>query len=100
MATIRVSANELRARAEQLNEMNNSLKAKVEEFDSSAQSLAAQWEGEARDAFLNAVNQDKAQMENFIAVITSFYQVLLQMVQNYEQAESKNLDIAITRTYG
>ena len=100
MATIRVSANELKARAEQLNEMNNSLKAKVEEFDSSAQSLAGQWEGEARDAFLNAANQDKAQMENFIQVINEFYQKLLYMAQNYEATERKNVDIAITRTYG
>ena len=100
MATIRVSANELKVRAEQLNEMNNSLKAKVEEFDSCVQALAAQWEGEARDAFFAAATADKEKMENFISVIDSFYNVLLQMVQSYEQAESKNLEIANTRTYG
>ena len=100
MALIRVSANELRARAEQLNEMNNSLKAKVEEFSASADSLAAQWEGEARDAFANACAQDKAQMENFIQVIQQFYQALIAMAQAYENAESKNLEIASNRTYG
>ena len=100
MALIRVSANELRARAEQLNEMNNTLKAKIEEFSASSDALAAQWEGEARDAFANACTQDKAQMDNFVQVIQQFYQALIAMAQAYENAESKNLEIASTRTYG
>lgn len=100
MPMIRVTANELRARAEQLNQMNASLKAKVEEFDSCVQALAAQWEGEARDAFFAAANADKEKMENFIAVINEFYQRLLYMAQNYEATERKNTEIATTRTYG
>ena len=100
MALIRVSANELRARAEQLNEMNNTLKAKIEEFSASSDALAAQWEGEARDAFANACTQDKAQMDNFVQVIQQFYQALIAMAQAYENAESKNLEIASNRTYG
>ena len=96
MATIRVSANELKARAEQLNEMNQSLKAKVEEFESAA----GQWEGEAKEAFLAAAKQDLEQMLNFIQVILEFYQKLLYMAQNYEATERKNLEIATTRSYG
>ena len=100
MATIRVSANELKARAEQLNEMNQSLKAKVDEFESAVQALAGQWEGEAKEAFLAAAKQDLEQMLNFIQVILEFYQKLLYMAQNYEATERKNLEIATTRSYG
>ncbi len=100
MAQIKVSANELKARAEQLNEMNNTLKAKVDDFRTSADALAAQWEGEARDAFVNACNQDQEQMNTFIQVIQEFYQRLLFMAQNYEATERKNVEIATTRTYG
>ncbi len=99
MALIRVSAEELKARAEALNEANQGLKAKVQEFESSAQTLAGQWEGEARDAFVNAYTQDKTQMDNFITVIQDFYQKLIYMAQNYDAAERKNVDIATTRNY-
>ena len=99
MATIRVSANELKARAEQLNEMNQSLKAKVEEFENAVQALAAQWEGEAKDAFLAAAKQDLEQMLNFIQLIEAFIQALLEMARKYEEAERRNTEIAATRNY-
>ncbi len=99
MAIIRVSANELKARAEQLYMENESLKSKTAEFEAAAQALAAQWEGEARDAFINACNMDKEQMDNFTAVIENFYQALLYIVKQYEEVEEQNLNIATTRSY-
>ncbi len=99
MATIRVSANELRVRAEQLHSENASLSSKIEEFEAAAQALAAQWEGEARDAFVNACNMDKEQMDNFSAVIEAFYQALLEIAKKYEEAEDANLNIATSRSY-
>lgn len=99
MALIRVTAEELKNRAEMLNQQNTGLKAKVEEFEAASQALVAQWEGEARDAFVNAYTQDKAQMDNFSTVIQDFYQKLLYMAQNYDAAERKNVDIATTRNY-
>ncbi len=99
MATIRVSANELRARAEELNDLNATLKTMVEEFDSASQALAAQWEGEARDVFVNACTMDKEQMYNFMTVINEFYQALLNVAKMYEEAEERNLDIASSRSY-
>ncbi len=99
MSQIKVSASELKIRAERLNEMNATLKTKVDEFQSSANALAVQWEGEARNAFVDACNQDQEQMNNFIQVIQAFYQSLLTMAQKYEEAEIKNVEIANTRTY-
>ncbi len=99
MATIRVSANELRVRAEQLHEENADLKNKIDEFNEVADALAAQWEGEARDAFINACNMDRSQMDNFSAVIDAFYQTLLDMAKKYEEAEDVNVNIATSRAY-
>ena len=99
MALIRVTAEELKNRAEMLNQANAGLKAKVGEFEAASQALAAQWEGEARDAFVNAYTQDKTQMDNFSTVIDDFYQKLLYIAQNYDAAERKNVDIATTRNY-
>ncbi|MCR4813250.1 MAG: WXG100 family type VII secretion target [Lachnospiraceae bacterium] len=100
MALIRVTAEELKNRAEMLNEANANLKAKIQEFEAASQALAAQWEGEAKDAFVNAYTQDKAQMDNFSNVITDYYQKLSYIAQNYDAAERKNTDIATTRNYG
>lgn len=99
MALIRVTAEELKNRAEMLNQANTGLKAKVSEFEAASQALAGQWEGEARDAFVNAYTQDKTQMDNFSTVIDDFYQKLLYIAQNYDAAERKNVDIATTRNY-
>lgn len=99
MALIRVSATELKNRAEQLNQANSNLKAKVEEFESAAQALANQWQGEARDAFVAAYSQDKVQMNNFINVINEYYQKLIATADLYDRAEQKNVDIATTRNY-
>ena len=99
MALIRVTAEELKNRAEMLNQQNTGLKAKVEEFEAASQALAAQWEGEARDAFVNAYTQDKSQMDNFIRVLDEFYQALLRVCQNYSDAETKNIETATTRNY-
>ena len=97
MATIRVSANELRARAQQLANLVAALKALLEEFDAAVEALAAQWEGEARDAFLNAAKQDKAQIENLIKFIEQFIQALLEIARKYEEAEQRNFDLALER---
>ena len=100
MGLIRVSPLELRQRANMLAEANHSVRAKVDEFELSCHALAGQWEGEARDAFVNAYTQDKAQMDNFVRVIDEFYQALLRVYQNYSDAETKNIDTATTRNYG
>ena len=100
MGLIRVTPAELRQRAEMINEMNIDVKNRIEEFDTACQALAAQWEGEARDAFVNAYTQDKQQMEYFVTVMDSYYQTLLQIADNYDNAEMRNAGIANTRTYG
>lgn len=100
MALIRVTPAELRQKAEMLNEMNTGVKMRIAEFDSACQALAAQWEGEARDAFVNAYTQDKQQMEYFVKVMDSYYQTLIQIADNYDNAEMRNAGIANRRTYG
>ena len=99
MGLIRVSPLELRQRANMLAEANHSVRAKVDEFELSCHALAGQWEGEARDAFVNAYTQDKAQMENFIRVMDGYYQALLSVAENYEKAECRNAGIATNRSY-
>ena len=45
---IRVTSQKLRETKEQLEQMNNNLKAKAEEFTTSATSLLGKWDGDAK----------------------------------------------------
>lgn len=99
MGVIRVSANELKAKANDLTTLNASLKTNVNDLEATEQNLASMWEGEARDAFHQAFNNDKIQMTNFTTLIDKFVQSLLAIAAKYEQAENVNIATATTRNY-
>lgn len=97
MALIRVSSGELRSKANQLESMNSQFKSAVSQLSSQEQNLAGMWEGEAKNAFRTAFNNDRAQFDNFANGIVKYVQALLNAAQEYEKAESTNVTIAKTR---
>ena len=99
MGVIRVSANELKAKANDLMTLNASLKTNVGDLEATEQNLASMWEGEARDAFHQAFNNDKIQMTNFTTLIEKYVNSLLAIAAKYEQAENVNVSTASTRNY-
>jgi WXG100 family type VII secretion target len=99
MGAIRVSANELKAKANDLMTLNASLKTNVGDLEATEQNLASMWEGEARDAFHQAFNNDKIQMTNFTTLIEKYVNSLLAIAAKYEQAENVNVSTASTRNY-
>ena len=99
MGVIRVSANELKAKANDLMTLNASLKTNVGDLEATEQNLASMWEGEARDAFHQAFNNDKIQMTNFTTLIEKYVNSLLAIAAKYEQAEKVNVSTASTRNY-
>ncbi len=94
MGTIRVTAAELRNRAENLNGMNQNLKVTIEEFQKSVIELDGIWEGDAYDAFRDRAMIDRERMEQFIDAIDEFYKKLLIMARKYEITERRNAEIA------
>lgn len=99
MALIRVSAAELKAKAGNLRDLNGQFKTQVGNLESQEQNLVGMWEGEARDAFHNAFNNDKTQMDNFYNLIEQYCAALEEIAAKYEEAEARNLSTASTRTY-
>lgn len=99
MALIRVTAAQLKAKAEELTGLNNNLKTNVGELESCEQNLASMWEGQAKDAFHQAFSNDKIQMTNFSTLIEKYVATLLTIAAKYEQAESINTETAATRKY-
>lgn len=99
MALIRVAAAQLRAGAEELAGLNNSLKNQVKELEACEQNLCTMWEGQTKEAFHKAFCSDRIQMDNFRVLIERYVETLLAIASKYEQAEAKNTETASTRNY-
>ena len=100
MPEIQVTTAQLRAKAEELSAQNAQLKAQIERLEETELSLNAMWEGEANTAFHAAFQRDKVQFTNFYQAIQQYIQVLQSVATRYAQAESRNVEIANTRTHG
>lgn len=99
MSEIQVTTAQLRAKAEELRNLNSKFSTQVEELSSEENSLNSMWEGEAKDAFHTAFNNDKTQMETFHTEVEKYVNALEQIIQKYEDAERKNTSTASTRSY-
>ncbi len=94
MAMFLVNFEQLRQKAEQLEQMNVQFRKAVSQLSDSEASLAQMWEGEAQKAFRTAFNQDREQFEAFAQGIDKYVQALREAVSQYESAENKNVGIA------
>jgi WXG100 family type VII secretion target len=99
MAEFQVTAQQLRTKAGELRDMNSKLKGYIEELVEKEANLATMWEGEAQQAFRNAFQQDKGQMDNFYNAIEQYASALEAIAAKYEQAESTNYNTASSRSY-
>lgn len=99
MAYFQVTSSQLKAKAEELRNLNATFKSTTGELEELEATLGSQWEGEAKNAFHQAFTRDKIQMDNFYNAIEQYVNVLLNIAAKYENAESINTQTASTRTY-
>jgi len=99
MGLIRVTSNELRSTASQLRDLNTRLQAEAERFMEGATALGATWEGDTKQAFMNATSRDKQQMDNFVGLIERYVITIEEIARKYDAAESENTQIATSRAY-
>ncbi|SDZ96709.1 WXG100 family type VII secretion target [Oribacterium sp. KHPX15] len=97
MSMFRVNASTLRSQAEQLSTLNESFKTQISNLNDKENALSNMWEGEARNAFHNAFQADKAQFDVFYQGIKNFITTLENDAAEYEKAEAQNLSTAQTR---
>lgn len=96
---IRVSAEQLIARANELKDLNTQFRSTVTELESTEETLRSMWEGDANNAFHRAFTSDKVQMTNFYNAIELYVYKLLEIAAKYQQAEATNTEIATNRVY-
>lgn len=99
MSYFQVTSSQLKAKAEELRNLNATFKSTTGELEELEATLGSQWEGEAKNAFHQAFTRDKVQMDNFYNAIEQYVNVLLTIAAKYENAESINTQTATTRTY-
>ncbi len=99
MAFFQVTSSELRSKAGRLQELNGQFRAKATELEEKETSLCGMWEGTTKDTFHQAFMQDRQQMNAFEQLINQYIQALLEIAVRYEQAESRNREIAAARKY-
>ena len=96
MALIRVTASQLRAKAEELSGLNRQFETQAGELEACEQKLSGMW---AKDAFHQAFARDRIQMANFSSLIEKYVSTLLAVAAKYERAENANTQTASARNY-
>lgn len=99
MAAFQVTSSELRAKANELRDLNAQFKTQVGNLESQEGSLLTMWEGEAQRAFDTEFKKDKSQMDNFYNLIEQYCVALENIAAKYDMAEAQNVSTAQTRTY-
>ena len=98
MAEFKVTSNELKAKANELRNLNSQFKSSVEEMTSNEGSLASKWDGDAKEAFRAEFAKDKAQFETFYQTIEQYIVALENIAAEYEAKELQNIATAQART--
>ena len=99
MPEIRVSAQQLSAKADELQQLNESLKSQIGILESTEASIAGMWEGSAKETFHSEFQKDKGQMETLKTTFDQYITVLREIAANYAQKEAMNQEIASERKY-
>ena len=99
MTEIMVTAAHLRAKADELENLNQQLKNQNELLGEKEEALNAMWDGDANTAFHAAFNSDRIQINNFYNAIAAYVNALRAIAQKYEQTEAQNQQIACERKY-
>ena len=99
MAQTIVNSSTLKRKAQDLKNLNNNLKTQITNLTTQESSLNGMWDGDANTAFHNAFQKDVTQMNNFYNAIEKYVSVLLEIANQYDNAEQSNQNIASTRKY-
>lgn len=99
MAELSVIISELRAKADELNGLNEQFFSQTGSLEETEGALNGMWEGEAKNQFHTAFSNDIIQMHNFYNAVAQYVTVLNNAVTRYQQAEAQNVEIAQTRSY-
>ena len=98
MAEIKVTPTELRNKADTLQTHNTNFRSEVDKMNGYVSQLNGMWEGEAKEAFNKAFNDDKGKMDQFAQNMEKYVQALRESASQYENAEKTATSLASQRS--
>lgn len=99
MAEYHVSIRTLKAKAEELEQLNAAMNNMISSLQETELSLSGMWEGSANRAFHKAFMHDIMQLKKFHNTIRIYIMALYEAIKKYARAEHSNTRIARERTY-
>lgn len=94
MAELRITPAEVRKKVEELRNLNNQFKTKVEALQSSENTLVSMWEGDSRNEFHNKFTIERGKLDNFYAGIEQYATALYNISVEHDNKENSNVTIA------
>lgn len=99
MAEFNVTLEQLKSIAEQLDQKNQQFKSQADGLNETFAALNTMWEGDAKTDYQTEFQKDQAQMQNFYNNICCYINALNMIITAYQEAENKNIELAVTRIY-
>ena len=97
MAQFQVSTAKLTEEAAHLSTLNSALEQKFQELTSISNQYLNMWEGEAKQAFVNSVVQNRNLLSAFTNNMNKFVDALNQGASAYEKGEQESTRIAANK---
>ena len=94
MSFYQVTSKELRAKADELRNLDGRFLSEMEKLTSYHDALSGMWEGDAKEGFSKVFMRDKTGMDNFKRAIDQYIEALIVIANRYEEAEMKNASLA------
>lgn len=94
MAIIRVTTSKLTEQAGQIEQIKRELEQEITVMKSAANRYFHSWDGEAKQAFVNSVNQNTTLLVNFTNNTQKFADALKSGAGSYESGEGRAIQIA------
>ena len=97
--SLTVRATDLRNTAARLKTLNTQLQNELNTMSQREGSLNGMWDGLANDKFHLAYLHDVKEYQDFIDAIQEYIRALETAAEEYDKAETANINIAENRTY-
>ena len=97
MAQFEVSTSKLTQEAQHLRDLKRKFKIQIDNAKKIAVTYLNMWDGEAKQAFVNSVNQNTTLLTNFTNNTQKFADALRTGATNYESGEKKAIEIAMNK---
>jgi WXG100 family type VII secretion target len=97
MALIKVTSSKLSEKAAEIERIKRELEQEITAMKSNANRFLNMWDGEAKQAFVNSVNQNTTLLQNFTNNTQKFADALKTGASSYEGGENKAKQIASSK---